>query len=234
MRIPLVIAHRGDSSNALENSLDAIHRALSYPVDMIELDIRKSRDNALYVMHDRFTDRTADMDVDIERTGSDEIDAIRLKNGEPIPTLADVIKIVAGSVGVNLEIKSDGAGILAAQYLLSSGYDGYVLLSSFKEDEVIAARRAMPSLPTSMIYDVFAVRDVPAYRERGYKIISLRKKAVNEQLVDAFRKQGVQVYVWTVDEEDEMRKYISMGVDGIYSNRPGALKELLRSSEFPR
>ncbi|HEX9021650.1 MAG TPA: glycerophosphodiester phosphodiesterase [Nitrospirota bacterium] len=230
MTTPLVIAHRGDSSNALENSLEAIHRALSYPVDMIELDIRRSRDGALFVMHDRMTGRTADRNVDIERSASGEIGALRLKNGEPVPTLADVVRTVAGSVGVNLEIKSDGAGTLAAQYLLSTGYEGYVLISSFKEEEISAVRRAMPALPVSMIFDVFAARDVPAYRERGYRIISLRKKAVDERLVSACHAQGVQAYVWTVDEENEMRKFISMGVDGIYSNRPEALKGIVRSA----
>jgi glycerophosphoryl diester phosphodiesterase len=55
---------------------------------------------------------------------------------------------------------------------------------------------------------------------------------VTEKLVAACHEQGLSVYVWTVDEEDEMRKFISWGIDGIYSNRPGVLKELVRSAEF--
>ncbi len=225
MTIPLVIAHRGDSSNALENSLDAVHRALSYPADMIELDIRKSRDNALYVMHDKTTVRTAEKNIDIERATSDEIARVKLRNGEPIPTLTDVIKVVSGNAGLNLEIKSDGAGLLTAEYFASSDYKGYILVSSFKEDEVLAVRHAMPLLPTSMIFDVFTARDVPLYGKKGYKIISLRKMTVSENLVEACHGQGIEVYVWTVDEEDEMQEFISWGVDGIYSNKPGLLKK---------
>ncbi len=145
MPIPLVIAHRGDSSNALENSLESIRRALSLSVDMIEIDIRKSRDNGLYVMHDKLTGRTAGKNIDIERATSDKIAGVKLKNNEPDPTLADVLRLVAGACGLNLEIKSSGAGALTAQYLLASGYKGPVLVSSFQEDEVTAARRAMPS-----------------------------------------------------------------------------------------
>ncbi len=225
MTIPLVIAHRGDSSNALENSLDAVRRALSYPADMIELDIRKSRDNALYVMHDKTTVRTAEKNIDIERATSAEIARVKLRNGEPIPTLTDVIKVVSGKTGLNLEIKSDGAGLLTAEYLASSDYKGYILVSSFKEDEVLAVRHAMPQVPTSMIFDVFTVRDVPLYCKKGYRIISLRKMTVSENLVEVCHGQGIQVYVWTVDEEDEMQKFISWGVDGIYSNKPGLLKK---------
>jgi len=227
--IPLVIAHRGNSSEALENSLEAIHRALALPADMIELDIRKSRDNALYVMHDKRTARTARTNIDLERSPSSEIAGIKLNNGEAIPTLTDVVRTVAGKAGLNLEIKSDGAGLRVAEYLASSDYRGYVLVSSYKEDEVLAVRRILPALPVSLIFNVFAARDVRSYGSKGYRIISLRKMTASAKLIDACHEQGLQVYVWTVDGEDEMRKFISWGVDGIYSNRPGVLKGIVNA-----
>ncbi len=232
MPIPLAIAHRGDSSNALENSLDSIRRALSLSVDMIEIDIRRSRDNGLYVMHDKLTGRTAGKNIDIERATAEKIAGVRLKNNEPVPTLADVLGLVAGRCGLNLEIKSGGAGALTAQYLLASGYKGHILVSSFHEDEVTAARRAMPDLPTSMIFDVFAIRTIPSYLARGYNVVSLRKKTVTRKLVAACHEQGLSLYVWTVDEEDEMRKFIDWGVDGIYSNRPGVLKKVIAEHQI--
>jgi glycerophosphoryl diester phosphodiesterase len=194
---------------------------------MIELDIRKSRDNFLYVMHDRLIGRTADRNIDIERANSEEIAGLKLKNGEPVPTLSDAMNAVAGMAGLNLELKSSGSGLPTAELLVSSGYTGYVLVSSFKEQEIQAVRRVMPQLPTSLIFDVFAVRDVPWYSRKGHSIISLRKGTVNEKLVEACHEHGIRVYVWTVDEEAEMRKLFAWGVDGIYTNRPGALKELL-------
>lgn len=230
MRTPLVIAHRGDSSTALENSLASIRSALSLPADMIEVDIRMSRDNGLYVMHDKTTERTAEENIDIERSTSETIDRIRLKNGEPIPSLADVLELVDGTCGLNFEIKSAGAGAATARQILSSGYRGYVLVSSFKEDEVFAARRVLPGLPISSIFNDFAVRDVSDYKARGYSLISLRKKTVNKRLVDACHDQEIPVYVWTVDEEEEMKIYLGWGVDGIYTNKPGVLRRLVRNS----
>ena len=200
---------------------------MSLSVDMIEIDIRRSRDNGLYVMHDKLTGRTAGKNIDIERANSEKIAKVKLKNGESVPALADVLRLVAGKCGLNLEIKSNGAGALTAQYLLASGYKGHILVSSFHEDEVAAARRAMPLLPVSMIFDVFAIRTIPSYLAQGYNVISLRKKTVNEKLVSACHEQGLKIYVWTVDEEDEMRKFIAWGVDGIYSNRPGVLKKVI-------
>jgi glycerophosphoryl diester phosphodiesterase len=116
---------------------------------------------------------------------------------------------------------------LLAQRLASSDYTGYVLLSSFKEAELRATHRVIPSMPTSMIFDVFMARDVPKYRARGYRIVSLRKNTVNEKLLAACHEQEIAVYVWTVDEEEEMRKLISWGVDGIYSNKPEVLQSLI-------
>jgi glycerophosphoryl diester phosphodiesterase len=221
---PLVIAHRGDSSRALENSLEAFRLALALPVDIIEFDIRKSRDNQLYVMHDKETGRTAEKNINVEQSLSEEIAGVRLKNGEPIPVLSDVLKLVAGKVGLNIEIKSEGAGALTAAHLAGAGYKGQVLISSFKEREVLDARRVMPTTPVSGIFDTFAPAEVNKYRSLGYGFISLKKKTVTRELVRACHDQKIKVYVWTVDEEDEIKRFIEWGVDGMYSNKPMVLK----------
>lgn len=227
MYVPIVIAHRGDSSRALENSLEAIRLALSLPVDMVEIDIRKNLDNMLYVMHDKHTGRTADKNVDIEQSTSDEISGVTLKNGEPIPTLRDALNIIEGHVGLNLEIKSEGAGRLATEHLRDSGYRGPVLISSFLEDEIRAVRGVAPFISTSGIFDTFTMHNLAAYRAKRYSLISLRKKTVSRELITACHNQGIKVYVWTVDDEDEMEKFIAWRVDGIYTNKPSVLKGLL-------
>jgi glycerophosphoryl diester phosphodiesterase len=227
MHAPLIIAHRGDSSRALENSTEAVRLALSLPADMIEIDIRKSRDNVLYVMHDKDTGRTADRDINIEQSTSGEIALVRLKNGEPIPTLDDVLRLVGGRVGLNIEIKSDGAGVVLARHLFHYRYSGYILVSSFRESEVRSTREVMLDLPLSVIFDAFSLHDLPAYAAQGYGIVSLKKKTVNEELIKGCHERKIKVYVWTVDEEDEIKKFITWGVDGIYSNKPAVLKRLV-------
>ncbi len=224
---PLIIAHRGDSSNALENSAEAFRLALSVPVDMIEFDLRMSRDGVFYAMHDKRTGRTADRNVDLEQAVSPEIGGMRLKNGEPIPTLDDVLRLVAGRAGINIEIKSDGAGAALARHLFYYRYSGFIVVSSFKEAEVRSVRAVMPDLPVAVIYDTFFIRHVAEYRSRGYTLISLRRNTVTEPLVRACHANGVAMYVWTVDDEEEMRRCIEWGVDGIYTNKPALLKDIL-------
>lgn len=232
MLLPLVIAHRGDSSRALENSLEAVRLALSLPVDMIEIDVRKSRDNHLYVIHDKDTGRTAGSNIDIERAESGEIATVKLKNGEPVPALKDVLDLVSGRVGLNLEIKSEGAGGLCAAHLAGSGYRGQVIISSFKEREVIDARRVAPNLTFSEIFDEFTLQDLKKYAAKGYGMVSLKRSAATRELMNACHDRKIKVYVWTVDDEEEMRKFIEWGADGIYTNMPMVLKGLLQSVKF--
>jgi glycerophosphoryl diester phosphodiesterase len=224
---PLIIAHRGDSFRALENSLHAFRLALSLSVDMIEFDIRKSRDNVLYVMHDNDTGRTADGSLDIEKEVSDDIFRLRLKNGEAIPILNDVLALVDGKIGLNIEIKSRGAGALTAAHLVGTGYRGRVLLSSFKEEEIMGARRVMPDVPVAGIFDTFIPEEIGAYKAKGYQVISLNRKTVTAELVDLFHRQKIEIYVWTVDDQIEMEKLISWGVDGIYTNKPDFLSDIV-------
>jgi glycerophosphoryl diester phosphodiesterase len=199
---------------------------------MIELDLRMSRDEVLFVMHDKHTGRTADRNIDIEQATAREISRIRLKNGEPIPALDDVLRLVAGKAGINVEIKSDGAGAVIARHLFHYRYSGYAMVSSFKEAEVQSARGVMLDLPLAVIYDTFSLRHIAEYKSKGYHIISLRKNTVTEPLVRACHAQGLQLYVWTVDEEDEMKRCIEWGVDGIYSNKPAVLKDLINKLQM--
>jgi glycerophosphoryl diester phosphodiesterase len=227
MKKPFVIAHRGDSSRALENSLEAFRLALSIPVDMIEFDIRKSRDNFLYVMHDRETGRTANGNIDIEKSMSEDISRLKLKNGESIPTLNDVLELVDGKVGLNIEIKSEGAGALTASHLVGSGYRGRVLISSFKEEEILGAKGEMPAVPVAGIFDTFIPEEIIAYKAKGYNLVSFNRKTVSMELVARCHLRSLAVYVWTVDDEKEMRKMISWNVDGIYSNKPEMLMSIV-------
>jgi glycerophosphoryl diester phosphodiesterase len=227
MRTPLIIAHRGDSSRALENSLEAFRQALAVPADIIEFDLRMSRDGVFYVMHDKHTGRTADANVDIEQATSRELAGVRLKNGEPIPTLDDALRLIAGKAGINIEIKSDGAGGALGRHLFLYRYSGYLMVSSFNEAEVQAARGVMLDLPLAVIYDTFSDRHVAAYKSKGFPIISLRKNTVTEHLARACRTQGVQIFVWTVDDEEEMKRCVEWELDGIYTNKPAELRNVI-------
>lgn len=224
---PLIIAHRGDSSNALENSLDAFRRALAVPADMIELDLRMAADRSLWVMHDKQSGRTAERNVDIEGLSARKVGSVRLKNGEPVPSLDIVLDLVQDRAAVNIEIKSDHAGDALARHLQSLAKLPRLVVSSFKEAEVRAVRNVFPRLDCALIYDTFSSRHIDSYRSQGFGLVSLRKNTVTEALVRACHARSLRLFVWTVDAEDEMKRCIEWGVDGLYTNKPALLKEVL-------
>src|SRR5512141_2090829 len=148
---PIFIAHRGASDRALENSPAAFVLAVSGGADMIEFDIRLSADGVPVVFHDVRTGRTAKEKLAVARTAASRLRAVRLKNGERLPFLADVLEIVGGKVPINIESKAPGGIAAAAKALSKAGYRGELLLSSGLRDECLAARDLLPRISCGLL-----------------------------------------------------------------------------------
>jgi len=110
---PLFVAHRGASDRALENSPSAFVQALADGADMIEFDIRLSADGVPVVFHDARTGRTAMENLAVALTPWARLRGVRLKNGEALPSLAEVLALLRGAVPLDIESKVPG-GIAAA------------------------------------------------------------------------------------------------------------------------
>ncbi len=143
---PIFVAHRGASDRALENSPSAFALAVSGGADMIEFDVRLSSDGVPVVFHDGRTGRTAKENLAVARTPAARLRAVRLKNGEKLPFLADVLEIVGGKVPINIESKAPGGIAAAAKALSKAGYGGELLLSSGLRGECLAARDLLPGI----------------------------------------------------------------------------------------
>jgi glycerophosphoryl diester phosphodiesterase len=111
---PFFVAHRGASDRALENSPSAFSLAAGEASDMIEFDIRLSSDGVPVVLHDAATGRTAMENLVVSRTPWERLRKVRLKNGDPLPSLAEVFDIVRGAVPLDIESKAPGALAAAA------------------------------------------------------------------------------------------------------------------------
>src|SRR5512139_3486038 len=148
---PVFVAHRGASDRALENSLSAFSIAVSDGADMIEFDVRLTSDGVPLVFHDGRTGRTAKANLEVAGTPATRLRAAHLKNGEPIPTLAEVLDLVRGRVPLNVESKVAGGAAAAAKVLAGARYGGAVLLSSGLREECLAARAVLPGLPCGLV-----------------------------------------------------------------------------------
>ncbi len=230
---PLVIAHRGASGYRPENTLSAFQLAVDQRADMIEIDLHLSRDDAIVVRHDG---NLANLGLSRELRATDlvKIRSLDAGEGESIPTLDEVLDRFGSEVAFNLEIKSasDGAypGLEAAalRAVENRGLLASTLFSSFC-DGVLGRLRAMSSEARLAVL-VSARRPAGALeraRAVGAEALNPWFGLASTDLIDAAHAEGFAVYPYTVDEPAELRRCLDVGVDGLFTNYPDRLRELL-------
>lgn len=239
---PLIIAHRGSSKEAPENTMAAFRLALEQGCDAIELDIHLSADRRVIVCHDATIDRTTD------GTGAIvEMTAAQLQQydagswfgatfaGERLPLLEEVLDLVPASIGINIEIKShqhpEVIGTVLA-LLESRNRLGSVFFSSFGHDCMVRLKQAAPSARVGLLYDSEAAECLSYFDRQQVEGYSLHphKAYVDGSYIDAVKQQGLQIYPWTVDDPERMRELLRAGASGIITNRPKLMRELLADS----
>lgn len=222
-----VIAHRGASKVRRENTVAAFEEAKRLGADMVELDVRRTRDDALVIHHDASLPDLGPI-IDLAR---DSLPAW-------LPTLEQAVEACAGMI-VNIEVKSSRldpdfdenrwVAEAVAQTVGERTWADRVLVSSFdlvSVDRVLAVDRAIPTalltLPGVDTHEAAATA-----RDHGHRVLHPHDIAVTSELVDHLHAEGMSVNVWTVDDPDRMRALVDMGVDGICTNVPDVLVAVL-------
>lgn len=243
MRSPLlIIGHRGSCGEAPENTLAAFLLAERQGADMVELDVRLTRDGALVVFHDRRLGRTAPgwkrvNDVTLSRLRA--LDAGRWFSerfaGERIPTLQEVFHRLPVRLGVNVEVKTDGDRrrrtlLASALASLLRGERRRLLVSSFDHTFLTALHHRAPEIPIGTLY--MAVRDLrrrPSVLARRTgasaficSIAQLRKRFVRDA-----GDHGMAVLVYGVNTERQLRRAVRLGVDGVITDVPRTMRSLV-------
>ena len=247
---PLIIAHRGGAGLAPENTLGAFDNALKLGgVDMLECDVHLSKDGELIIMHDPNVSTTTDGNGQISELTFAEIkklnDAAKFadKKWSPqvVPTLGEVLDLVKGKVGIQIEIKNTATGgrypgieKQVIDLINARGMANDVIVISFdfptlKEVKAINSRIKTGALVRA---DWFMLRSPEksvsdAIDPTGADYLMPTASPVNQQIVDAAHARGIKMGVWTVDTQAEMKRYAGFGIDAITTNRPDELKKAL-------
>jgi glycerophosphoryl diester phosphodiesterase len=206
----LVIAHRGASGTQLENSLAAFRAAAEQGADGIELDIHATADGELIVHHDEGVGG-----IPIAHVSRRAIAALRLPNGEPVPTLSQTLAAIAPVLQVFVEVK--GLAPRWDERLLETldrgpNPSGYAVHSF---DQVIVGR--LGARRPGLRRGVFTL---DALQPAGASMLWQDRKDADEAVVRAAHAAGAQLIVWTVDDPAEMTRLVRWGVDGICTNFP--------------
>lgn len=231
---PKVIAHRGywETPGSAQNSLTAFIKADSIGVFGSEIDVWLTADDRLIVNHDRVFKGT---DIDMERSTQREICNIVLPNGENIPTLDAYLRLVASKPDIRLilEMKSlsdlnreDLAAEKIVKSLRKYGLVERTDIIAFSLNACLAFKKLLPDSKIYYLDGDLAPKKIKKLGLAGidYSVKVLRK---HPEWVEQAHKLGLEVNVWTVDEEEDMRYFIDLGVDYITTNFPEQLQQLL-------
>jgi len=241
MSRPLVIAHRGASGERPENTLPAFEYAIEQSADMIETDLHLTRDGVVVIHHDAALDRLGGQGEIRDRTAA-ELAGLNAAPGaslaERMPTLLDLLDRFGERMEFNLELKVgidapyDGLEELVVGELDGRGLLPRMLLSCF-DDRVLERLRALsPSARLGVLVSQRAPGDIVGRARRVQaEAINPQCFLVNEDLVRSVHAEGLAVYPYTANELPEMTRLLDCGVDGIITNYPARLRELVDARE---
>jgi glycerophosphoryl diester phosphodiesterase len=232
----LNIGHRGASGSFPENTIAAFRAAIDAGAQMCELDVQLTRDRAIVVIHDETVDRTTD-----GRGAVAEMTLAELKlldagarfqggarvHGERIPTLDEVFAATTGKCGLNIELKAKGLELEVVESIRNWNALETSMVSSFEWDALEVLRK----IDTEVRIGVLAESEVPAMLETAARLdayaVNPHYDMVTAELCDNAHARSLKVLTWTVDEPAQMHLLIDHGVDGIMTNYPARLRDVL-------
>jgi glycerophosphoryl diester phosphodiesterase len=229
---PLALAHRGGAAESAENSPSAFQRAVDLGYRWIETDVRATIDGHAVVLHDATLDRTTDATGPVSAMPLAQVRESRLTDGQAPITLSEALQRWP-QVRFNVDVKADDA---VGPFLRAvGGADAWdrVCAAAFTTARLSRLRAsAGPRLATSMgpsevtrlalgapDHSPACAAQVP-HRARGVPLVTRR-------FVERAHRRGVQVHVWTIDDPTEMEALLDLGVDGLVTDRPLVLREVL-------
>jgi glycerophosphoryl diester phosphodiesterase len=214
----LRIGHRGAAGHSPENSLAALDKAIELGADLVEVDVRRTRDGVLVLFHDEQVDRTTDGHGMLENITLNNLRKLDAGLGQPVPLLEEALKRIQGRIGVILELKVEGIATQTCKVVKSSGYSGPIMYASFIHRELMDVRQMQPLAETLVLakdighdFRIFATQ---------FTHVGLAVDCVTPSLVTTLHAEGLKVFAFTANKPADIRRMKTCGVDGIISNFP--------------
>lgn len=244
---PRAFVHRGwhyDELAGMENSLSAFRRAAREGYHYLETDVHATNDDVVVVHHDPVLDRTTDASGVVARLPWKVVGKAKIGGREPVSRLEELLEELPDAL-LNIDVKAERAIQPLIDTLRRTNSLHRVCVASFSEGRLNRVRRSagdglLTSMGTKAIMRLWAAGRLPALlrgRREHQRIAQVpvrhgRLTVVDKRLIAASRRRGIEVHVWTIDEPDQMHELIDLGVDGIMTDRPAVLRDVLRSRDL--
>ncbi|MDM5139394.1 glycerophosphodiester phosphodiesterase [Aeromonas bestiarum] len=219
-----IIAHRGASGLAPENTLKAIRLALTLGAQAIEIDVQRA-DGELWVFHDRRLERCTNGGGVLTAQSRAYLAGLDAGEGEPIPTLWQVMEAIAGKAELHIELKgaqtADEVARLTRRAEAELGFTpAHWVVSSFHHPELARFAALRPEIRLGALTATIPLTLAAFAAELGAWSLNCDLDFVDTALVMDAHRRGLKVLVYTVDQPADLAALAAMGVDGIFTNRP--------------
>lgn len=234
---PLIVAHRGASAVAPENTLAAFRAAVELGADAIELDVQRTADGHVIIMHDPMLDRTTNGRGPVADRSLRSIKALDAGSwfgpafaGERVPTLEEAVNLVGGRLGLLVEIKQGprfDETVEAAVVQVLQQRPGAYEVSSFDHFSVLRTKALAPELPCGILFEARLIDPFGAAALARADALHLYWTLITPDFVPEAHRRGHMVVAWTVNDEEAMTRLADSGVDAIVTDRPDLLRRVL-------
>lgn len=230
-------AHRGNWREAPENTLPAIQSAIDLGVDMIEIDVHRTKDGHVVVSHDHDLFRMFGTHGIIKDLTLAEVQAFRDKfMGFPVPLLSEVLDIIKRSnVVLNIELKAAEIEVECIEMVKERQIGQQIVYSSFMAPPLMRLKELDPSTVVCCLSGQFPPEKFDIYLNTakmvGAAYMNMHYATINPETFQKVSDAGFKIMAWTVDAPKEMQRLIDLGVDTIITNEPARLQEMLKSKK---
>lgn len=239
----IIIAHRGASYIAPENTRASVKLAWELGAEAAEVDIRLTADNKIVVIHDATTRRTGNMNKTILKSSYNELSNIDVGSfksdnytDERIPLLDQLLDEIPDGKILFIEIKS-GTEILKPlkELIYNKQFTSKLIIIAFDFETICKAKQIMPDIPAYWLLSSIQPRGIKKIikkvKNNGLNGIDINYRSVSNKLMRKLKKENLTCYTWTVNDPETAAKLISLEIDGITTDRPLWLKEQIRKLE---
>ncbi len=224
----LIIGHRGANAVAPENTLKAFQIAIDLKADYVEFDVHQSKDGEVIIIHDSNTSRTTGHKGSIPEMTLAEIKKLNAGEGEQIPTLDELIQLAKGKIGLQIEIKAPGMAQNIVDKLRDANLIESTIVSSFDHDELIEIQKIEPRLKlAALVLKMRRGKVIQKALDNNFSYIHPEFHFIKKPAIDAAHENNIKINAWTVNTRANMKKLITMGIDGIITNNIKFAKDVL-------
>lgn len=226
----LIIGHRGAKGLLPENTLESFGIAFDVEADVLEFDVRVTKDHKLVVIHDAHLTRTHNHPVAV--SGMTLAELRSLSADHLIPTLEEVLDIYFGNVMLNIEVKSRGAGeavlrLIKKNYIKKASDWDKFFISAFRGGELVRMRKLSPKANLALIHGNNPFIFIAYHRRLGLTAVGFHRLYINQFALEIAKKLGLFTYVYTVNRTAALPLLQKQEIDGIVTDYPDEFKEYM-------